>query len=357
MRACVTALAVCALAAFLSLASWAEELPQGRGLAAKYSGDAGIGKDPDVVFVEDFEEKTLEELLTRWTESENPNDRALALVGDAPAGSAGGQSLRITATRGQDTGGYLFKVVPPGEDELYVRFYTKFAPDYGFCHHFVRIRGMIDPVPYPVGQISKGPSSKWCGTDVEPLSASQVGRSAAPLPPPGIWAVSSYWPEMKSWQGPGGTIFYPDLFEPKEPVPVPRDRWVCVEMMVKMNTSPEKSDGEQALWIDGKLVTHLGPDTVRGYWRRDKYILDDQKGTSFEGFRWRQDVRLKWNRLWLLHYVTERLFEKTDAYASEHPEATVNTKSAAVYFDNIVIARKYVGPVEPVVEGGSAQEQ
>jgi len=332
-------------------------LPEGTGLAGKYPGDKGIGGDDAVVFVEDFEEETLAELLTRWTDNNSEKGDVLALAQDAPPGAAGEQAIQTTATRGQNEGGYLFKVLEPGYDQLYIRFYTKFAPDYGFCHHFVRIRGMIHPVPYPMGPVSKKPSIRWCGTDIEPLNASQLSRRPAPLAPPGIWAVSSYWPEMKSWQGPGGTSFYPDLFEPKEPVPVPRGRWLCVEMMVKMNTSPEASDGEQALWIDGKMVTHLAPGTVRGYWRRDKYIVDDDKGTPFEGFRWRQDMQLKWNRLWLLHYVSERAFKQTDTYASEHPQAAVNTKSATVWFDNIVIARKYVGPIRPAAAGGSGHKQ
>ena len=325
-------------------------LPEGQGLATKYPGDVGIERDPATVFVEDFEEGSLDGLFRRWNDVSNKDDQVIAFADLVPPGSPGKHSLQMTASRGHDTGGHLFRVFPPGYDQLYVRFYTRFSPDHGFCHHFVRIRGMIDPVPYPLGQISKEPSTRWCGTDVEPLSTSQVNRPGAPLPPPGIWALSSYWPEMKSWQGPGGTSFYPDLFEPKEPVPVPRGRWVCVEVMVKMNSSVEKSDGEQALWIDGRLVSHLGPDTVRGYWRRDKFILDDEKGEPFEGFRWRQDVRLKWNRLWLLHYVSDRAFKQTDAYASKNPNLPINTRTASVCFDHIVVARTYIGPLAPVAD-------
>ncbi len=320
-------------------------LPKGPGLAGTYPGDLGIDSDEAVVFVEDFEQETLDRVLAHWTANKNENGNALAFAPDGPPGATGKQALQVTATRGQNEGGYLFKTLEQGSDELYIRFYTKFAPDYGFCHHFVRIRGMIDPVPYPMGPVSKEPSTRWCGTDVEPLDAPLLSRSGGPLAAPGAWVLSSYWPEMKSWQGPGGTSFYPDVFQPSRSVAVPRDRWVCVEVMVKMNTSPETSDGEQALWIDGELVSHLGPGTVRGYWRRDKYVLDAQKGTPFEGFRWRRDMRLKWNRLWLLHYVSERAFKQTDTYAAEHPQADVNTRSATVWFDNIVIARRYVGPI------------
>jgi len=323
----------------------ATRLPEGSGLAARFPGDVGIEKDRAVVFAEDFEEGTLDALLRRWTHSSDKDGRVLAFSTDVASESAGGRSLQMTATRGENSGGHLFKVLSPGHDELYVRFYTRFAGDYGFCHHFVRIRGMIDPVPYPLGQISKQPSARWCGADIEPVRSSEFGRSTAPSPPPGIWALSSYWPEMRSWQGPGGTSFYPDLFEPNSRVAVRRDRWVCVEVMVKMNSSPEKSDGEQAAWIDGKLISHYAPGTVHGYWRRDKFLLDDNQGNPFEGFRWRKDMRLKWNRLWLLHYVSERIFKRTDAYASEHPDTTVNTRTATVWFDDIVVATQYIGPI------------
>ena len=37
---------------------------------------------------------------------------------------------------------------------------------------------------------------------------------------------------------------------------VDRVKWICVEVMLKANSSPEKADGEQALWIDGKPVGH-----------------------------------------------------------------------------------------------------
>jgi len=320
------------------------ELPEKSGLAAAYPGDVGIEKNPAVVFTENFEKGTLDELFRRWTESSNKNGKVMAFSSDVAGESTGRRSLQMTATRGENSGGHLFKVLSPGHDELYIRFYTRFASDYGFCHHFVRIRGMVDPVPYPMGQISKQPSVRWCGTDIEPVHGSDFGRSAA-TPPPGIWALSSYWPEMRSWQGPGGTSFYPDQFEPRNCVPVSRNQWVCVEVMVKMNSSPDKSDGEQAVWIDGLLVSHYGPRTVRGYWRRDKYILDDEKGEPFEGFRWRKDMLLKWNRLWLLHYVSERSFKKSDAYAAEHPDAPINTQTAAVWFDDIVVATEYIGPI------------
>ena len=61
---------------------------------------------------------------------------------------------------------------------------------------------------------------------------------------------------MKSWQGPGGTSFYGNNFEPKESIVIPCDKWIC--------------------------------------------------------------------------------------YAEKHPDFLINTKTATVWFDDIVIAKKYI---------------
>jgi hypothetical protein len=74
--------------------------------------------------------------------------------------------------------------------------------------------------------------------------------------------------------------------------------------MLRENT-PGKADGEQAFWIDGKL---------RGHWK---------------GLSWRKSPTLRANALTLEAYVTDRW---------------TKNRVNAVFFDNVVIAREYVGP-------------
>ena len=74
--------------------------------------------------------------------------------------------------------------------------------------------------------------------------------------------------------------------------------------MLKHNT-PGQADGEQAYWIDGEL---------RGHW---------------SGLNWRTCPTLLANALTLEAYVTDRW-----------TESPVNV----VLFDDVVIARSYVGP-------------
>ena len=329
-------LVVAALAALLG--GGPEPLPEGPGLAAKYPGDAGIAADPAVVFAENFEEGAIEELGQRWHNVSNKDGKVLAFHDSVPSASSGKRSLQMTATRGENSGGHLFKVLRPGRDRLFLRFYVKFAADNGFNHHFVSLGGEIDPPPYPVGRAGLRPANTW-NTGIEPAGA---------FPPPGIWHFYTYWPEMRSWQNPDGTgtSFYGNDFQPKEPVAVPRDQWIPVEIMVKMNSSPEEHDGEQAFWIDGKLAARFAPGSVTGYWLRDIFRIDQEKGQPFEGFRWRQDMRLNVNKLWLSHYVSETAFERSGKYATGHPDFKVNTQTNTVWFDDLVVSAEYIGPIQ-----------
>ena len=62
---------------------------------------------------------------------------------------------------------------------------------------------------------------------------------------------------------------------------VRRGQWICVELMMKLNDLG-KANGEMALWIDGKLVSHLGPGFPKGKWVFDKFL----PGKGGEGVRW-----------------------------------------------------------------------
>jgi hypothetical protein len=75
------------------------------------------------------------------------------------------------------------------------------------------------------------------------------------------------------------------------------------------------------------------------------FHLVEEGGKPFEGFLCRTSDRLKVNYFRLLHYATERAFKKTDAYAAAHSDATINTQTAAVCFDHVVVATQYIGPI------------
>jgi hypothetical protein len=51
---------------------------------------------------------------------------------------------------------------------------------------------------------------------------------------------------------------------------VQKGKWTCVEVMVKMNDVGD-SNGEMALWLDGKPISHLGKGFPKGKWVFDKF--------------------------------------------------------------------------------------
>lgn len=325
-------------------------LPEGAGLAARYAGDAGIAGDPAVVFVEDFGGGTLEGLRARWSDISNRDGRVLAFEHDVPGGSASPFSLRMTATRDVNNGGHLYRTFHPGYDRLFLRFYVKFARDAGFNHHFVSLGGAIDPPAYPIGGAGLRPVDYW-STGIEPVPATMhAGRTS--YAPPGIWHFYTYWPEMHSWQTPegrptndNGTAFYGNNFEPAEPVVVPRGEWICVEIMVRMNSVPDAWDGEQAMWLDGSLAGRFATGTMNGSWFKDNFDVNPA-GAPFEGFRWRTNGRVNVNKLWLSHYASaDQAFPRTSRYAAEHPEFEVNTREQTVWFAGVVSATEYIGPM------------
>ena len=307
-----------------------EPVPQG-GIAAKYPGDKGIGGDPRVLFTEDFETGSLAEVGKRWSEVSNKDGKALAFSKLASAESVGKRSLQVTAIPGENTGGHLYKRLPKGVKKLHARFYVKFADDAAYTHHFVALGGQNPPSNWPnprAGERPRGDDRIYVG--IEPH-----GRNGQ-VAPPGAWSFYAYWQEMKkSADG----KYWGNAISPEAPLVVPRDRWQCVEVMVKLNSAPDKADGELALWLDGKQVMYVAQGTPRGPWTGLGFRLMGGKTEPFEGFRWRTSPNLLLNYFWLLHYVTDSAARQNGQPAALRPNR--------VWFDDIVIATEYIGPIEP----------
>jgi hypothetical protein len=306
------------------------DLPAGAGLAAKYPGDKGIEKDPNVLFAEGFESGSLDDVVRRWSEASNKDGKVLSLRADAPPGSDGKRCLEMMATLGENTGGHLYKRLPRGVDRVFARFYVKFAPDADYIHHFVHLGGYNPPTDYPQGGAGERPrGDERVTAGIEPFG--DYGK----YPPPGAWGFYTYWQEMKiSADG----HYWGNGLHPETPALVPKGRWQCVEVMMKLNSAPEKADGELALWLDGKPVMDIRQGTPRSPWTGMGFTALSQGGEPFEGFRFRKSNDLKINFFWLLHYVTENA-GRQNKVAKTNP---VNR----VWFDDIVVSTAYVGPIQ-----------
>jgi hypothetical protein len=315
-------------------------LPEGNhGIAARYLGDAGIARDRAVVFVENFEEESLESLAKNWEDLGNRENMSFA--GDVPTGSRGKHSLVMRRPGGStSSGAQLYRRIKNqeggwGYDQLFARFYVKFAPDCGAIHHFGTTMGGNWPATeWPMvnaGKPPDGAKSFWTG--IEPFGKSWT------------WDYYTYWCDMRGSPPRGQTWGNSFIRDPK--LTIERGRWICVELMMKVN-DPGDSNGEQALWLDGKLISHLGKGFPKGRWIWDKFEphsggmgtrWSDQKGgredfqvadggEPFEGFRWRTVKELTVNYIWLYIY-------------SGSSEASIK-----VAFDDVVVASSYIGPIK-----------
>lgn len=308
------------------------------GLAARYPGDAGIERDTNVIFVENFESGSREALFQRWeTVGDKPG---MTFSADVPAGSAGRQSLIMERTKGP--GAKLYRRLKNraggwGHDRVFARYYVKFDPECDWIHHFgTCLGGNVPATAWPsvkAGQPTDGAKSFWSG--IEPFGTSWR------------WDFYTYWWEMRGSPPRGQT--WGNSFIRDASLKIEKGRWICVEQMIGMNDVGE-SNGEQALWIDGRLVSHLGQGFPKGVWTYDKFTPDQggggirwdrakgaperftvpEGGAPFEGFRWRTVPELNVNYLWLYIYT-------------ERPEG----HRIKVWFDDVVVATEYIGPIAP----------
>jgi hypothetical protein len=141
----------------------------------------------------------------------------------------------------------------------------------------------------------------------------------------GFWDLNVNWMNMKINPD---TIVLPNHFNPNPPSSANTNKWYCVEFMIKLNEPVSSSNGELALWIDGRKIIHLGQGFPNGYWEKENFFPSTDN-SSFEGFQWRKDDNLKINYLWLLYYLTNGKSGKRDT----------------VWFDDIVVATNYIGPI------------
>jgi hypothetical protein len=303
-------------------------LPEGYGLSAKHPGDVGIAKDPAVLFADDFEAKSLAQIEERWGgEASNKDGKVISLSKEVPPGSPGKQSLEMTATLGENSGGHLYTVFP-GVEKAFVRFYVKFAPDVAYEHHFVELGGYNPPTPWPNPRAGTKPAGdERVMVFIDPVG--EYGRYA----PPGIWSLYTYWAEMKIS---ADQHYWGNCLNPPVPQRVPRGRWQCVELMIKLNT-PGQRDGELALWLDGKLVEHVKKGVPRGPWSGMGFDLLPRGGEPFEGLELRTDEALKINHLWLEHYL--------DDGPQQQNKLADPTRVNRVWFDHVVVSKEYIGPI------------
>ena len=246
-------------------------LPQGnKGIAARYPGDAGIEKDPAVVFHDDFESGNLSKWTPGWR-----SDRGRVTEKVAHSGRRAMQ-WAVTKPADSDDGGNMGAKLNPGLDVCFYRVYCRIPKDFSAR----RMHGWSITATAPGVSALGGAGRRPTGKDKFTLTLDT---------PHSNMSLYTYYPEMP---GKWGTSY-------KTGFSMKKGKWHCIELMLKAN-APGKRDGEVAVWTDGKLL---------GHWA---------------GFRYRDVPELKINMAHLVFYLHQR--NKAGFYTMFHDDVVVATK-------------------------------
>jgi hypothetical protein len=220
----------------------------------------------------------------------------------------------------------------------------KFNKDHAPIHHYGSgFNGFRPATRWAQGGAGERPKGdgRWT-TQVEPADFTS-------------WNFYSYWQNMGG-SPPRGQTWGNSFERGVPPRTVVKEKWICLEIMAKMNDVGD-SNGEQAYWLDGKLsrnqdgkvTSYLGKgfpavgtwvyDTFKPYATDPGIAWDYQQGKGvriegggpFPGFAWRSTPELNINAIWLYRYMSK-------------PEQG----TSKVWWDHLVVAKKYIGPLTPV---------
>jgi len=299
----------------------ASDRPEGEGIAARYPNDVGITKDSDVIFADDFEswKNGTEPTKRKWSIRSNKVSRTGIIPGPTVVDGSPGPGKGVleiacwTQGSGSQTGGLSLKLgnynhanegLGNGHDELYIRYYIKFDDEYrGVRNHGANLGGRDvkrkDAAWVGMAGIRDVSTRGYFFSGVQPR-----GKSGSEELEIGFY---SYHLDKK---GPWG-----ENYEVQRRIPIKIGRWYCIERHMKLNSvdqskpDPANADGIEELWIDDQL-------TIRK-----------------EGVRFRKVPHLR-----ITFFSLETYYHGLPKqYGRDHP--------IKVYFDNVVIAKKYIGPM------------
>jgi hypothetical protein len=263
------------------------------GLASGYPGDKGIEKSPDVIFATGFESSDWEDEWSSLSRSSN------AETVDASEGNAfkplQGKALRATVPKDHKQALnmlYKFAEKAGGEpDEAYFRYYLRLGENWqplvggklpGFS-------GTYNKAGWG-GRMSDG-SNGWSAR------GRYVTHRGNGEPTPIGSYVYHAGMSKKYGSGWGWNLGETGLLQ--------QNRWYSVEQYVRLNT-PGRADGVLKAWVDGKLV----------FEKTD--------------IRFRNVPELRIESLWMNVY---------------HGGTKAANQDISLYIDNVVVAKKYIGPM------------
>ena len=271
------------------------QTPIRRGLAAKYTGDEGIEKDPDVIIFTDFES---DEWYKYWSVARRKTVRVVNENKERSFQPLQNKALQIKVHKGEHYGAsieYNFKDKMGSEpEEIYFRYYLRFGSDWN-----PRRGGKLPGISgtYSRGGWGGRPSNGRNGWSARgQFRGQKEGKT-----PIGFYC---YHADMRGRYG-SAWIWQRDKLGFLE-----NNRWYCIEQYVQMNT-PGKNDGILRGWVDGRL--------------------------AFEktDVRMRDVPDLKIECIWINIYHGGTWTAESDDH---------------LFIDNVVIAERYIGPMLPLTK-------
>jgi hypothetical protein len=286
-------------------------------IAAKYQNDLGIADDPEAIFFDDFEswkDNGTRPPSGKWSVRQNKISLTQVVQGKTASGP-GENVLKIacwTEGKGSQAGGLSLKLgnynhanegLGDGYEELYIRYYIKLGDNY----RSVRNHG-----------------ANLGGRDLTRSNAAWVGMAGIRDVSTRGYFYSGVQPRGKSGSRELEMGFYSyhldkrgpwgENYDMQEKVVITPGSWHCIERHMKLNSvDPAKKDGNydgiEELWVDGKLAIRK------------------------QGVRFRRVPHLR---------IT---FFSLETYYHGLPQDYSRDNPIEVCFDNVVIAKRYIGPL------------
>jgi hypothetical protein len=270
------------------------------GLAAGFVRDRGLERHPDVLFSERFDTS----VGPAWL-SDKDDKRLRTVSSDRPNrfepmdGPALAVTLQSGSTQAMNSHLRFAQAGATEPDEAYFRYYLRLGENWDPTRDGGKLPGLAGTY----GRSGWG-ARKSDGQNGWSTRGAFFQQTAPPSPIAGLRALGSYvyhagmgkrtYGETWGWNlGPTGLL--------------EKNRWYSVEQHVRLNT-PGRSDGVLQAWIDGQLV----------FSRTD--------------LRYRDTEQLKIESVWMNVY---------------HGGTEPAPQDMTLYIDNLVVARRYIGPARP----------
>ena len=311
------------LSSFLSTCTEDPQEIDGSFLSEKYPGDLGMENDPDVIWVENFEESSISDILSRYEDYKNPD--GMYFDDDVPALSSGSKSLALVAGGDQEDATDFYKNFgEDGYEQWYIRWYVKYQANAEYHHTGVWFGGYHEPLNWPYPRAGTKPA----GDDLFSIAIEPSF--------PGVLDFYNYWMKMRSWSDPPSSYWGNSLVH--HSATYYDEEWICIEVYFKVNPYMNSGDGaELTLWINDEFIVDFTGTSGLGHWVADKFCTEDSDLPSCTNYppdegeemipldlQVRVIEELKLNYLWPQNYTTAE-------------------EQTTVWFDDIVIANIRIG--------------